>query len=186
MRRTRGRRWFLVFGIGAALVASRGRAERLGPDAKLPDVVLITFKTAFPKAEIGKVDTSEENGVTVYDFEFKEGKAEKETDIAADGTLLEFTLVIAAKVVPAPAMKAIRRAAQGAKLGRLEKIEIGYETKDGNVVKLPEVVTQYAAEMARGSRRAEVVVAADGAVIESPRWAGGEEEKAKAAGNEGK
>jgi len=38
-----------------------------------------------------------ENGVTVYDLEFKDGPVEKETDIAADGTMLEYTVVVEAK-----------------------------------------------------------------------------------------
>ena len=87
-----------------------------------------------------------------------------------DGTMLEFTLVVAADAMPAPVMKIINDAAKGATLGRLEKISVSYETKDGKVVKLPEALTRYAAEMAKGKKTAEVIVNADGTVFEAPEW----------------
>ncbi len=107
-------------------------------EIKLPDAVTKTFKKTFPKGEINKLDVDVENGgVTVYDIEFKDGAIDKETDIAADGTMLEFTVVVEAKAVPPAAMKAVRKAAEGATMGRIEQIEISYETKDGKVIKLP-------------------------------------------------
>lgn len=47
-----------------------------------------TFKATFPNAEIIKVDVDAEDGIAVYDLEFKDGAAEKETDITADFTIL--------------------------------------------------------------------------------------------------
>ena len=155
---------------GAALVASTALAQEKATETKLPDAVEKTFRTAFPKGEIHKVDAEEENGVTVYDFEFKDGDSEKETDIAADGTMLEFTIVVVPDSIPAAAMKTISNAAKGAKIERLEHIEVSYETKDGKVVKLPKVLTRYAAEMSKRQKRAEVVVNPDGTVIDSPEW----------------
>lgn len=64
---------------------------------RLPDAVTKTFKKMFPKGEIAKLDVEQENGVTVYDIEFKDGRIDKETDIAADGTMLEFTIVVDAE-----------------------------------------------------------------------------------------
>jgi len=161
---------FLSVCIGFAVVASPCRSAPLGPDEKLPDPVMKTFQETFPQGVIEKVDASEENGVMVYDIEFKDGKFEKETDIAADGTMLEFTLVIAAKAIPPAAMKTIKAAAKGARLGRLERIEVAYETRDGRVVRLPEVEIRYAAEMARKGKQAEIIVGAGGAVVEAPNW----------------
>ena len=153
-----------------ALAATAGLAEEKAAKPKLPDAVAKTFATAFPKGEIQKADAEEEEGVTIYDLEFKDGDTEKETDIAADGTMLEFTLVVAADAFPAPVMKTVKDAAQGATLGRLEKISVSYEPKDGKVVKLPETLTRYAAEMAKGKKTAEVIVNADGTVFEAPEW----------------
>jgi hypothetical protein len=144
------------------------------PAVKLPDPVAKTFQAMFPKAEILKVDAEEENSVTVYDMEFKEGTTEKETDITADGTMLEFTVVIRVKEVPAAAMKAVRTAAKGAKIGRIERVEIRYETKDGKIVKLDKPVTHYAVETVKSGKTSptrsgaagEIVVTPDGTVVE--------------------
>jgi hypothetical protein len=160
----------LVAGALVAVAATAGLAEEKAAKAKLPDAVAKTFATAFPEGVIQKADAEEENGVMVYDLEFKDGDTEKETDIAEDGTMLEFTLVIAADAIPAPVMKTINDAAKGATVGRLEKISVSYETKDGKVVKLPEALTRYAAEMAKGKKTAEVITNADGTVFEAPEW----------------
>jgi hypothetical protein len=157
-----------LFAPGAGLLKDGGfkLAKIEKPAIKLPDPVAKTFQAAFPKAEILKVDAEEENGVTVYDLEFKDGTTEKETDITADGTMLEFTVVIPAKKVPAAAMKAVRAAAKGAKIGRIEQVEISHETKDGKAVKLGKPVTHYAVEIVKGDKTSEIVVAPDGTVIE--------------------
>ena len=162
--------------IGLSLAVTAGRAEpKTREKIDLPEPVQKTFKAKFPKAEIEKVEVEEEDGVTVYDIEFTEGDVEKETDITADGIMLEFTIVIDAKSVPAPAMKVIEKVAEGAKMKRIERVEISYETKDGKAVKLPKPVTRYAVEMTKGDKTAEIVVDPDGKVVESPQW----EEKAK-------
>jgi len=139
-------------------------------DTALPDSVTKTFKATFPKAEIMKVDVDVENGVAVYDLEFKDGATEKETDITADGSMLEFTIVVEAEDVPAAAMKTVRRAAEGAAIGRIEYIEISYEIKDGRIVKLPETLINYAVEITRDGKTTEIVVNTDGTVVEPARW----------------
>jgi hypothetical protein len=156
--------------VGLALLSSASQAVTLGPNDKYPDPVVKTFKKNFPKGKIEKVDVAEENGVMVYDIEFAEGKQEKETDISGDGTMLEYTLVRPAKSIPAPVMKTMKEFAVGGELGRLEEIRMTYETKEGKVVKLPKMVTKYAAEIERGKDVAEVVVGSDGSLIEAPKW----------------
>jgi hypothetical protein len=74
-------------------------------------------------------------------------------------------------------MKPIRKAAEGATMKRIERIEISYKTKGGKVVKLPKPVTHYAVEMSKGGRNAEIVVAPDGEVIEPARWSSDPEKK---------
>ena len=101
----------------------------------------------------------------VYDIEFKNGAVEQETDITADGTILEVTLVVEAKAVPPAAMKAIEKAAAGGKIGRIENIDIRYETKDGKAVKLATPVTHFAAEITKGDETSEIVVTPDGAPV---------------------
>jgi hypothetical protein len=155
--------------LGLLALAGAARTAPVPPD-QLPEPVAKTFKTMFPNGTIQKLDAEEENGVVVYDFEFKAGDREKETDIAADGTMLESTLVIVAKDIPAAPMKRIQAAAKGAKIGRLEWIETRYELKEGKVIKLAGPVIKYAAEMTRSGKRAEIIVGANGTVLEEPEW----------------
>jgi hypothetical protein len=131
-------------------------------DTALPDPVVKTFKATFPNAEITKVDVDAEGGVAVYDLEFKDVATEKETDITADGTMLEFTIVVDAGDIPAAAMKTLRRAVKGAVIRRIEYIEISYEIEDGRVVKLPKSVVHYAFEIAGANKVTEIVVNPDG------------------------
>ena len=151
----------------AGLGFGNGRSESNLP---LPERVEKTFKAKFPQAEVTKLDVEKENGVTVYDFEFRDSASEKETDIAADGTMLEITLVIDATAVPPAAMNTIRSASKGAQVKRIEQIEVRYRTHDGKLTKLPKPITQYAVEMMRGDRKAEIVVAPDGSLLEPANW----------------
>jgi uncharacterized membrane protein YkoI len=131
-----------------------------------PAAVTKAFQEAFPKAEIEKLDIDNENGVMVYDYEFREGTVEKECDIAADGTIMEKTLVIEAKDLPAVVAKAIEKGSEGGKLGRIERIDITHESKDGKVVKLAKPIVHYSAEWTKGETSGEVTVDAEGNTAE--------------------
>jgi hypothetical protein len=161
---------FAALALSIALAAATAGAQEAVDPADLPEVVAQSFATHFPDAKIHKLTGEEEFGVMVYDFEFAHAGEEKETDIAGDGTMMEHTLVIEAADIPAPAMKSIQAAAKGAKLGRLERIAVQYEPKDGKVVRLPEELTRYAAEMHKGKKMAEVVVDPKGGVVAEPEW----------------
>ena len=60
-------------GVGLLKDGSFKLAKIEKPAVKLPDPVTKTFQATFPKAQITKLDAEEENGVTVYDIEFKDG-----------------------------------------------------------------------------------------------------------------
>jgi len=169
MGRAFGLRQFIVVGIGLALVATVSRSTPVAPE-DLPEPVAKTFKTMFPNGTIQKLDSEEENGVVVYDFEFRAGDREKETDIAVDGTMLESTLVITPKDIPATAMKGIRAVARGAKLGRCEWIETRYELEGGKVIAMAKPMIKYAAEMTKAGKKAEAIVTKDGKLVEPPEW----------------
>jgi len=185
MKKGIGLKLFLVASIGLVLVARTGGSAPLAPD-KLPEPVANTFKTMFPNGTIAKLDVEEEDGVMVYDFEFSAGGREKEADIAGDGTMIESTLVVAAKDIPAPAMKTIKRTAKGAKLGRMEWLETFYELKDGKIIKLPKSEIHYAVEMSRGDQKAEVFVDPAGKVTEAPEWVSAKPVEPKSEGKTGK
>jgi hypothetical protein len=145
--------------------------EKSLDEKQLPSAVAATFHSTFPNAQVEKLESEKENGVMVYDFEFREGATEKECDIAGDGTLLERTVVVNEGDVPPPAMDAIRRSAAGAKLGRLEHVDKDYETRDGQSVKLPSRMTQYEVEISKDGKHGDLVVTPDGKVLEQPKWA---------------
>jgi uncharacterized membrane protein YkoI len=155
---------------GLALFPVAQAEAQKGPESKLPEAVRKTFDAKFPKAQIQKVDVEEEDGVMVYDVEFKDAQGEKETDITADGTMLEITYVIQPKDLPEAAAKPMLKAAEGATKGRTERIEITHQTKDGKAVKLSRPVTHYAMEMTKGGNTAEIVVDSEGKVLEEPKW----------------
>jgi Putative beta-lactamase-inhibitor-like, PepSY-like len=139
-------------------------------ETTLPEKVRKTFVDKFPNAAINKVDEGKEGGVNVWDIEFREGRTHKETDIAEDGTMLEYTVFVPKKSVPKAAMKQMEAAAQDAKMGRVERIEVTYETKDGKVLKLEKPHTKYAVELTKGDKMAEIVVDPNGKIIEERKW----------------
>jgi hypothetical protein len=154
--------------------AARKTAKASAPavvEVKLPPTVQKTFDNKFPNGKIEKLDAAKEGGVMVYDIEFREGRTHKETDIAEDGTMLEYTVFVAKKTLPKKAMKQIEKAAEGLKMQRMaERIEINYETKDGKVVKLDKPKTHYAVMLIKDDKEAEIVVDGDGQVIAAPDW----------------
>ena len=149
---------------------ARKTTEISSRDAKFPEKVRKTFDEKFPNATIQKVEAEKEGGVMVYDVEFREGQKYQETDIADDGTMLETTLVVKKKSLPKAVAASLEKAADGAKMVRLEKINVTHETKDGKIIKLDKPKTQYAAEMTKGDKNGEVVVDEKGKVVEEPKW----------------
>jgi hypothetical protein len=167
----------------AALAASAVCAAEAEGKATLPDPVAKAFKDAFPKGEVRAAEAENEGGVEVFDIEFREGKTERECEIAADGTILEAATVVAAEAVPEPVMKALRKAAQGGSIRQIEKIEVRAGLEAGKIAKLDKVRIRFEAELEKGERSGEVTVAEDGAVVEpAKRWSAEEEEEEEGEG----
>jgi len=169
MKRRLGVVSFLIALLALAFVAGTGGSTPVSPD-KMPEAVANTFKTMFPNGTIDKLDVETEEGVEVYDFEFRAGDREKEADIAGDGTMMESTLVIVAKDIPPAAMKTIKKVAGKATLGRLEWLNTFYMPEAGKLVKLAKPEIHYAAELHKGGKTAEVFVTPAGKVTEQPDW----------------
>lgn len=150
----------------------REAAETIISETKLPEKVRKTFLDKFPNAVINKLDEEKEGGVTVYDIEFRDGKSQKETDIAEDGTMLEYTVYLTNKTVPKQALRKMEAAAKehNAKMGTLERIEVSYETKDGKVVKLGKPQTRYAMELKKDGQTSEIEVDERGRIIAPPKF----------------
>lgn len=126
----------------------------------------------FPDAEIDFVEIAEENGITLYDIEFKNNKGEIE--IAQDGTVIDVVTIITMEDVPEAAAEVFQKAAEDATIKRLERSEIRAEIKKegeiGMIVKLESFMYVYEAELVKGTQTGEITVDADGNIIEPLKW----------------
>lgn len=135
---------------------------------ELPPAVAKTVADNRPSAEIAKVEVEKENGVKIYDLEFKGGQGEME--VAEDGSLMNIETVVEEKDVPKPVLEAIKKAVTGGKVKEIGKSEIHAEAKEGKITKLDTFRYVYEADLEKGNQKAEVEVDPDGKVIEAPKW----------------
>jgi uncharacterized membrane protein YkoI len=136
--------------------------------SQLPAAVKRALETACPNCEIDKAAREVENGVTIYDFEFKHGKGEM--DITADGLVVSRESVMREENVEAPALAAIRQAAAGGRVAQILREEVSADLSDGKVIKLDSPKFFYEAELAKGDQVAEIKVTPDGQVTEAAVW----------------
>jgi hypothetical protein len=135
---------------------------------RFPPAVAETLKNECADCVIAKATKEKENGVTIYDFEFKTGQGEM--DVAADGSVIDRETPADNAAVPAAAMEAIRKAAAGGKIKYVAKDEIRAELKDGKVIKLDAPKYAYEADLQKGTQVGEVVVSPEGQITEGPKW----------------
>ena len=136
--------------------------------SQLPAAVKQAIKDNCRNCTIAKATREVENGVTIYDIEFKNGQGEM--DVAEDGTVVDRETVVQAKDTPPPALEAIRRGAGGGKITQIAKDEIRAELKDGTVIKLATPKYMYEADLIKGKQVAEIQVSPEGQVTEPPKW----------------
>jgi len=133
--------------------------------SQLPAAVKEAIKSDCPSCIIAKATREVENGVTVYDVEFKTGQGEM--DVAEDGSVIDRETVEQTKDIPAAALEAIRKGAAGCKIKQIAKDEIRAELKDGKVVRLDTPKYRYEADLVKGNQVAEIQVSPEGQVIEA-------------------
>jgi hypothetical protein len=155
--------------ILTALAGAQGQADeqKIKP-SQLPPAVKQAIKDNCGNCLIAKATREVENGVTLYDLEFKRGRGEM--DVTEDGSVINRETVVKSAAVPKPALAAIRKAAAGGRIKLIERDEVRAELKDGNVVKLDPVKYLYEADLVKGNRVAEVQVTPEGQVVEPPKW----------------
>jgi hypothetical protein len=180
----------LVVGVAGAKGQKGNKAGRVKPggdttvsESTLPDKVRGTFVEKFPNAVIQKAKSAKQDGVAVWHVEFRDGKSQRSTDIAEDGTMLAVIANLTVKTMPKPAMRKLEAAAKDndAKLGRLERLDVSNEAKDGKVVKLDKQATHYAAELTKDGQVAKVIVDEKGKVLEEPKFEATKEKTKKSA-----
>jgi hypothetical protein len=91
-------------------------------------------------------------------------------DVAADGTVVNRETPVDLNEVPAAALEAIRKAADGGKIELIEKEEIRAELKAGKITRLDSPKYAYEADLAKGNKVGEVVVTPEGQISEGPKW----------------
>ena len=166
-------RKYLILGIGAAIAllpfAPGTRAQRKSNGMlKLPPAVADALKSNCLDCVTAKMTREKENGVIIYDFEFKNGQGEM--DVAADGSVIDRETVVQMADVPAPALESIRKVAGTGKIKQIAKDEIRAELKDGQVMKIDAPRYVYEADLTRGNKVGEVVVTPEGQITEGPKW----------------
>ena len=156
----------LTIGAAAVLVAAGTANPCAAQDASsLPAAVKQAIHANKPGADIDKLEIEKENGITLYDIEFKAGQGEIE--VAEDGTVMDVTTIVQAKDVPEAASAAIRTAANGRAIKQLERSEVRAEiVKEGSAGRISKLAAPkyvYEAELSTG----EVEVTSDGKVIKA-------------------
>lgn len=136
--------------------------------SQLPAAVKRTLEIACPDCKIDKAAREVENGVTIYDFEFKHGKGEM--DVTEDGLVVSRETVVHEKDVEAPARDAIRQAAAGGRVLQILREAVMADLLDGKVIKLDSPKFFYEAELAKAKEVAEIKVTPSGEVVETPVW----------------
>ena len=147
-------------------VSAQNRSKKKG--LTLPPAVAETLKKECSDCAISKATREKENGVTIYDFEFKPGQGEM--DVAADGSVIDRETPARTDDVPAAALETIRKAAAGGKIKYIARDEIRAELKDGKVIKLDSPKYAYEADLEKGKQVGEVVVTPEGQITEGPKW----------------
>ncbi len=170
----------LSISFGCAKKEGEEQAEKLEveepkpvkPEVELPAAVAEAIEANVPDAEIDLVEVAEENGITLYDIEFKADRGEIE--VAADGTVIDVVTIITKEELPEAAAKAIQDAIGDATILRLEKSEIFSEIKtegeQGIIRKLDIHRFVYEAELEKDGKTGEIEVDADGNITEPLKW----------------
>ena len=158
-----------ILAIGSTITAGQDSAkEQRLKISQLPPAIVEAIKTNCSGCSIDKATREVENGVTIYDIEFKRGQGE--IALTGDGSVVDRETVVLLKDVPAAALDAIRKGASGAKIKQIAKSEIRAELKDGQIIRLASPRYVYEAELEKGGQAAEIEVSSEGQVIEAPVW----------------
>lgn len=178
--------WAAAAGLAAVVLMAGVTYAEEGCKAKveLPEAAAKAIKDAFPEAAITGVEAEDEDGMKVFEVELKVGAGEVTVSVAPCGTILEVETVVAIKDVPKAAAEAIQKAAEGAQIKGIEKAEIRAEIKKDDagkcsIVKLEKAKIVYEADLIKGDQTGEIVVAADGTIVEALKWVSAKDEKEK-------
>jgi hypothetical protein len=166
----------LMFGVVVSIIfdtpigqtMQEGAKEETIKVSQLPAAVVQAVKTNCAGCSIHKATREVENGVLIYDLEFKNRQGEM--DVAEDGSVIDRETVVPLKDVPAAALDAIRKGAAGGAIKQVAKDEIRAELKNGQIIKLDTPKYLYEADLKKGNQVGEIQVTPEGQVTEAPQW----------------
>lgn len=150
------------------------QADEKESEAKkeFPAAVLEKIEAHFSDAEIDFVEVVDEDGITLYDIEFKANRGEIE--VASDGSIIDIVTILTMEELPEAAALAIQKATEGMTIKRLEKSEIHSEIKKegdtSTIVKLDVFKYVYEAEVSKDGQSGEITVDAEGNIVEALKW----------------
>ena len=159
----------MAFTVAVALAADPPKAEK----PQLPEAAAKALKDAFPKATIGKIGSEKESGVDIFTATLKQGKAEMTVHVTADGTIVAVDTPAAEKDLSEAAAKAVKSAAEGAKITDVVKAEIRAGDFGPNTplfMKLEKPKTAFLVTVTKETKMGLLKVADDGAVISPLAW----------------
>ena len=107
---------------------------------EVPAAVMTAFEKEYPDVKIKKIEKEEKEGVTSFEFKWKEGTIKHEVEYKEDGSVLEKEIKeeIKWKEIPKAVKKAMFSAYPKGKIGEAEKITVDnsvkykLNVKDGN------------------------------------------------------
>ena len=158
----------MAFAISISQAMQQGTKEEKLKPSELPPAVVQAIKTNCAGCSIDKATREIENGVRIYDIEFKRGQGE--IAVAEEGSVIDRETVVSLQDVPAAALVVIQKGASGGKIKQVARGEIHADLKEGQVVKLATPRYVYEAELVKGDQVAEIEVTPEGQIIEAPRW----------------
>lgn len=159
--------------VGTMMCAVVYAHKHKGKKTWLPDAVKAAIKASYPGAEIEEIE-KEYEGLKVWEVELEQNEQEFEVTFAPDGTIVEVETEVSMESLPKAVAEAITKAAAGAKIKEVEKEVIHAVVK---LVKLDAPKTVYEAELIKNGKKCEIEVAADGTVLEKPKWKGHKKHK---------
>ena len=152
-------------------VKGERRTSKWQPEpVALPPKAKAAVEALFPNCAITGVEAEDEDGVMLYEVTLVVNGLDAEVSLAADGTVAEVEWVVPTQALPTAVIEAIKKLAKDASVIRIEKEEIRAEAKDGKLVPLAKPRIVYEASLKKKDLFAEVEIAADGRVIEQPKW----------------
>jgi hypothetical protein len=176
-----------LLGLGLVGAAVPGAQAKDKPDAAAAAKITEAIKAVYPDAVIGEMGKETEDGLSFYEVAVTVKGAKIDADVTSDGTIIETEESADIKTFPDPAAKALTKTTKGMKIKGAEiaktyakgvKDDTTGDAQVIHVTKLAEPTVAYEVDVVKDGKRGEFSVSAEGAILESPKWAGaGESDK---------